>query len=265
MFELGVILPNYGSGDLRDRVLRVADAAEELGFDSVWSTEHFLVGREAAGMFERILDSLTTLAWLAGRTDRIGLGASVVILPLHHPVRLAKEAATLQELAARRLRLGLGVGWHEAEFRFFGIPFRGRDSRADEQLRLMRALWSGETEFHGRHWSFSEAHFEPLPDPLPEIWIGGDSARSLRRARELGDVWHPNARDPSVVARGLTAWPGARIVPRVRAPSGDLTGWAAAYRAAGAAGLVIRFGEDGDDLEAMRRFARDVIAEGVPA
>src|SRR5262245_63046654 len=72
VFEHGVILPNYGAGDLGDRVLRVAEAAEELGFDSVWSTEHFLVGQEAAGMFDRILDSLTTLAWLAGRTDRIG-------------------------------------------------------------------------------------------------------------------------------------------------------------------------------------------------
>ncbi len=265
MFELGVILPNYGSGDLRDRVLRVAEAAEELGFDSVWSTEHLLVGEEAAPMFGRILDSLTTLGWLAGRTERIGLGTSIVILPLHHPVRLAKEAATLQELAGRRLRLGVGVGWHESEFRFFGVPFCGRGSRADEQLRLMRALWSGETEFHGRLWSFSGAHFAPLPDPAPEIWIGGGSPRSLRRARELGDAWHPNARHPDVVARGLTAWPGGRIVPRVRAPSQDFAGWVAGYRQAGAAGLVMRFGEDGDDIEAMRRFAREVEPAGVAA
>jgi probable F420-dependent oxidoreductase len=265
VFELGVVLPNYGRGDLREQVLRVAEAAEELGFDSVWSTEHLLVGDEAAGMFSRILDSLTTLGWLAGRTQRIGLGTSVVILPLHNPMRLAKEAVTLQELSGRQLRLGVGVGWHEAEFDFFGIPFRGRGSRADEQIRLMHALWSGETEFHGRHWSFSGAHFAPLPDPRPELWVGGGSARSLRRARELGDVWHPNARDPEIVSRGLEAWPGGRIVPRVRAPSGDVAGWAAAYREAGAAGLVIRFGEDGADLDAMRRFARDVIGEGVAA
>jgi probable F420-dependent oxidoreductase len=259
VFELGVILPNYGEGSLRDAVLRVAEAAEELGFDSVWSTEHLLVGEEAAGDFGRILDSLTTLAWIAGRTERVALGTSIVILPLHHPVRLAKEAVTLQELSRRRLRLGIGVGWHEAEFEFMGVPFRRRGRRADEQLRLLRALWAGGTEFDGEHWSFSGAHFAPLPDPQPELWIGGGSQRSLRRARELGDVWHPNARDPELVKRGLEAWPGGRIAPRVRLPGGDLVAWVEGYREAGAAGLVIRFGEDGADLVAMRRFAREVL------
>jgi probable F420-dependent oxidoreductase len=258
MFELGVILPNYGAGRLRDAVLRVAEAAEELGFDSIWSTEHLLVGEDAAPTFGSILDSLTTLAWLAGRTERIALGTSIVILPLHHPVRLAKEAVTLQELAARRLRLGIGVGWHEAEFEFMGIPFKGRGGRADEQLRLMRALWAGETEFHGRQWSFSGAHFGPLPETPPELWIGGGSGRALRRARELGDVWHPNAGDPGVVRRGLESWPQGRIVPRVRLPGDDPAPWVEGYRKAGAAGLAIRFGDSGADLEAMKRFAREV-------
>jgi len=258
MFELGAVLPNYGSGDLRDGVRRVADAAEELGFDSVWATEHLLVGDEAAGTFGRILDSLTTLAWIAGRTERVALGTSIVILPLHHPVRLAKEVAALQELSGRRVRLGIGVGWHEAEFGFMGVAFRGRGRRADEQLRLMRALWAGETDFHGEHWSFSGAHFAPLPDPLPELWIGGGSDRSLRRARELGDVWHPNARDPGIVRHGLGVWPEGRVAPRVRLPGGDPVAWIEGYREAGATGLAIRFGEDGDDVEAMRRFARTI-------
>jgi probable F420-dependent oxidoreductase len=258
VFDIGVILPNYGEGDLRAATLRVALAAEELGFDSVWATEHLLVGREAASRFARTLDSLTTLAWLAGRTDRVRLGTSIVILPLHHPLRLAKEAATLQELSGGRLRLGVGVGWHEEEFRFHGIPFRGRGRRADEQLRLLRALWSGETAFAGQSWSFSGAYFGPLPKPPPELWIGGESARSLRRARELGDVWHPNARDPEIVRSGLEDWPGGRIVPRVRLPQGDAAAWVAGYREAGAGGLAIRFGEDGTDIEAMSRFIGDV-------
>ena len=257
-FELGVILPNFGERASRDGVARVADAAEELGFDSVWATEHLLVGVEAVERFGRTLDSLTTLAWLAARVGRVGLGTSVLILPLHHPVRLAKEATTLQELSGGRLRLGVGVGWHQAEFDFLGVGLADRGRRADESIRLMRALWAGEREFDGDYWSFEDATFGPLPDLPPEIWVGGESPRALRRARELGDVWHPNARDPEIVRRALAGWPEGRIAPRVRLPDSDPVVWVDGYRSAGASGLVIRFGEDGADVAAMRRLSRAV-------
>jgi probable F420-dependent oxidoreductase len=259
-FELGVILPNFGARALRDDVALVAEAAEELGFDSIWTTEHLLVGTEAVERFGRTLDSLSTLAWLAARVERVRLGTSVLILPLHHPVRLAKEAATLQELSGGRLRLGVGVGWHRAEFDFFGAGFADRGRRSDESIRLMRALWAGAREFHGEYWSFEDATFGPLPDPPPGIWVGGESPRAQRRARELGDVWHPNARDPEIVRRGLARWPNGRIVPRVRLPRGDeneLARWLEGYAEAGAAGLVITFGRSADEARpAMHALGR---------
>lgn len=213
-FEVGIVLPNYGPHASVDGVRRVAEAAEELGFDSVWVTEHLLVARERADPYGTVLEPLSCLAWLAGRLERVKLGTSVILLPLHHPVDLAKEAATLQQLSGGRLKLGLGVGWHEPEFHFLGYGFSDRGQRADEALRLMRALWEGQHEFHGDYWSFEDACFGPLPDPAPEIWIAGNSPRSLRRARELGGVWHPLALNPEEVRRAKQGWPEGRIVPR---------------------------------------------------
>src|SRR5215475_5136618 len=91
--------------------------------------------------YGRVYDPLLTLGWIAGWTDRLGLGTSIVLVALHHPMRLAKEVATLQELSGGRFRLGIGVGWHEDEYRFMGVPFEERGRRVDESVRLMRALW----------------------------------------------------------------------------------------------------------------------------
>src|SRR5262245_34195269 len=134
-----------------------------------------LVGAEAVDRFGRAYDALMTLAWIAGWTERVGLGTSIVIVPLHHPVHLAKEVATLQELSRGRAILGTGVGWHRAEFEFLGVEFEGRDRHTDEAVRLIRALWSGERSFEGRRWSFADATFAPLPSPVPQIWVGGSS------------------------------------------------------------------------------------------
>ena len=90
-----------------------------------------------------------------------------MLAPLHHPIHLAKEVATLQELSGGRATLGVGVGWHRDEFDFMGVPFEGRGRRADEALRVVRALWTGERDFEGRFWSFSDATFAPLPSPQP--------------------------------------------------------------------------------------------------
>jgi len=245
--HLGVILPNFGLDSSPARIRRVAEEAEELGFDSVWATEHVIVGPDAVDPYGRVYDPFVTLAWIAGFTDRIGIGTSIVILPLHNPLRLAKEVATLQELSGGRFTLGVGVGWYRDEFEFMGVEFEGRGRRADEELRLLRALWNGERDFKGRWWSFHDATAEPLPSPQPEIWVGGSSERAIRRARRLGDAWHPSrGSDVDHVARVKDEHPDLRIVPRT------LPGSVEAMLEAGAAGAVVSFGGETE----MRNFAR---------
>jgi probable F420-dependent oxidoreductase len=245
--HFGVILPNYGAGSSTQGIRRVAEAAEALGFDSVWATEHIIVGPDAAEAFGRVFDPLVTLGWVAGRTERIGLGTSIVLVPLHHPIHLAKEVASLQELSGRRFRLGIGVGWHRDEFDFMGVEFEGRAARTDEAIRLMRAIWRGEGDFEGRWWSFHDATAEPHASPQPEIWVGGRSERAIRRARQLGDVWHPSSgADAGHVRRVTDEYPELRVIPRT-SPDG-----VEELLEAGAEGAVVAF----PDEAAMGEFAR---------
>lgn len=245
--HLGVILPNFGRDSTPETIRRTAEAAEELGFDSVWATEHVLVGPEAVDPYGRVYAPLVTLAWIAAFTERVALGTSIVLAPLHHPVHLAKEAATLQELSGGRLRLGLGMGWHEDEFRFLGAEFKGRGRRGDEAIRLMRALWRGERSFSGRHWSFENATFAPLPDPEPELWFGGSSERTVRRTLEHGGVWHPSrGGDAERVREVRREHPELPTVPRTRLENVE------EVLEAGADGVVVTLG----DAAAMRDFVR---------
>jgi probable F420-dependent oxidoreductase len=245
--HFGVILPNFGKGTSPDTIRRVAETAEELGFDSVWATEHIIVGPEAVDPYGCVYDPLVTLGWIAGWTRRIGLGTSIVLVPLHNPMHLAKEVATLQELSRGRFTLGVGVGWHQDEFDFMGVEFRGRGRRTDESIRLMRALWNGERDFHGEYWSFQNATAEPRPSPVPEIWVGGSSDRAVRRARELGDAWHPSrGADAERLRRIQEQYPELRVIPRTS------PGKVEAMLQAGAEGAVVSFA----DGAAMRDFSQ---------
>ncbi len=246
-----MILPNYGRDSSPAGIREVAEAAEELGFDSVWATEHIIVGPEAVDPYGRVYAPLVTLGWVAGWTERAGLGTSIVLAPLHNPMHLAKEVATLQELSGGRVTLGVGMGWHRDEFDFIGVEFEGRGRRGDEVIRIMRALWNGERDFEGRFWSFHDATSEPHPSPLPEIWVGGSSDRAIRRARELGDAWHPSrGSDADHVRRVKEQHPELRVVPRTSPEKVD------AMLEAGAEGAVVTFA----DVAAMRDFARRYVA-----
>ena len=245
--HFGVILPSYGAGASPDGIRRSVETAEELGFDSVWTTEHIVVASDAVDPYGRVYDPFVTLGWIAGWTERIGLGTSIVILPLHNPFHVAKQAATLQELSGGRFTLGLGMGWYETEYRFMGVEFERRGSRGDEAIRIMRALWRGERDFEGSYWSFHDATADPLPSPPPELWIGGSSDRAVRRARELGDVWHPSRGSDAAHVREIKErHPELRMVPRTTPDRVD------GMLEAGVEGVVVAF----DDEPAMREFAR---------
>jgi probable F420-dependent oxidoreductase len=243
--HLGVILPNFGERATPDAIRSTAEAAEELGFDSVWVTEHILVGREAATLYGRVYAPLVTLGWLAALTERVALGTSIVILPLHHPVHLAKEAATVQELSGGRLLLGVGLGWHEDEFGSLGVPFRRRGRRADEALAVVKALWRGDRSFAGELWSFGDATFAPLPAPEPQLWFGGSTDQTVRRVLEHGGVWHPSRGGDAARVRAVKReHPELTTVPRTRLENVD------AVLDAGADGVVVTL----PDAAAMRDF-----------
>jgi probable F420-dependent oxidoreductase len=245
--HFGVILPNFGSESSPARIRAFAEAAEDLRFQSVWVTEHIVVGSEAVEPYGRVYDPLVTLGWVAGWTERVGLGTSIVLVPLHNPFHLAKEVATLQELSSGRVTLGVGIGWHRDEFEFMGVPFEGRGRRADEAIRLMRALWQSEPSFEGRHWSYRSATAEPRPSTQPEIWVGGSSERAIRRARELGDAWHPSrGSDAAHVRQVKQRHPDLRVIPRTSPQHVE------AMLEAGAEGAVVSF----PDEAGMREFAR---------
>ena len=120
--HFGVILPNYGKDSTPHGIRRVVEAAEELGFDSVWATEHIIVGPEAIDPYGRVYDPLVTLGWIAGWTERIGLGTSIVLVPLHNPMHLAKEVATLQ--VRRPLHARRRDGLAQRRVRVHGRPVR---------------------------------------------------------------------------------------------------------------------------------------------
>jgi probable F420-dependent oxidoreductase len=249
--HFGVILPNFGPDSTPDRIRRFAELAEELGFDSVWTTEHVIVGSDLANTYGRVYEPLVSLGWVAGWTQRIGLGTSIVVVPLHNPMHLAKEVATLQELSGGRFTLGIGMGWYREEFDFIGVEFSGRGRRGDEAIRLMRALWNGEHDFAGEYWSFRDAISEPPASPVPEIWVGGSSDRAIRRARELGDAWHPSrGSNADHVRRVKKQHSELRVIPRTRPQTVE------AMLEAGAEGAVVTF----PDEAAMREFAGRYLA-----
>lgn len=175
--RIGTYLPNFGYGadgiDHAERLRNWIVRAEELGFDSIWVTDHLL---RARNMYAQTwLEPITSLMYAAALTRRVLLGPGVLLLPLRHPVMLAKEVATLQSLSGDRFVLGVGTGWYEPEMRAFGGRKSERGRRTDEVLDLVRRLVAGERVTHeGRFFSLTDLKIEPSPRPLP-IWVGGGS------------------------------------------------------------------------------------------
>jgi probable F420-dependent oxidoreductase len=173
--KLGVFLPTYllpgGEREHADQIRRFAARAEELGFESLFVTDHLLT----ATRFYRVswLEPLTTLAYAAAVTTRPQLGTSILVLPTRQPVVLAKEVATIQRLSGGRFVLGAGVGWYEPEFEAVGGHRTERGRRTDEVLdATMELLTEPDVTFEGRFYGFDGATVEPL-GPVPPVWVAG--------------------------------------------------------------------------------------------
>ena len=199
---------NQGIEDVQ-ALVDLAVRAEALGFDSVWAHDHvFNVGhvRERIGG-RPYYEPLTLLSYVAARTSRVRLGTSVLVLPYHNPIRLAKVAATLDVLSGGRLILGVGVGAIEQEMEAMGTPFKERGRFSDEAIAAMRALWTqAEPRFDGAFSRFAGMPFSPKPVQKPSIpiVIGGVSPAAIRRAARMGDGWQPLGLSPEALGAGLT-------------------------------------------------------------
>lgn len=186
--RFGVFLPSYiweGDGAERARGMRdFARTVEDLGFDSLFITDHLLAAKRFYSV--SFLEPLSTLAVVAGVTERVRLGTSILIMPLRHPVMLAKELATLQFLSENRMILGAGVGWNEQEYAALGVKKSERGKRTDEMLDIMIPLLEGETvSYQGRYYSVEDLFIEPKSSQRPEIWIGGGSQLADPKSPDL--------------------------------------------------------------------------------
>lgn len=227
--EVGVAIRLMGDSASRDIVRSCALRAEQAGLDALWLPDHIAIPPDdAEGSNGRYLDVLASLAWLAGITDRIALGAGVLVLPYRPALPTAKWLATIQELSAGRLRLGAGVGWMDAEFRALGIEHSQRGRDTDAVLEMLRACFDAEDDVvssHGQRFLF-----RPRP-ARPPILIGGFGSHALDRAARFGDGWMPMTSDPAKLASPIAELRGrfeaaGRGAPQIVAfgdiPAGDI-------------------------------------------
>ncbi|HEY7017151.1 MAG TPA: LLM class flavin-dependent oxidoreductase [Gaiellaceae bacterium] len=221
--HLGLILPNYGEGLEAERLAAVAVAAEESGFDSGWVTDHLLVPDEHAPIYGTIAEALVSLGFLAGRTQRLELGVSALIVPARNPLVALKQLTTLDFLSGGRVVTAVAAGWMEGEFETLGTSFENRGRLLDEWLDLAAAAFAqmpGRVRYEGKLLSLDGWLAPGLVRPGgPELWVAGVSRATVRRAAKTG-VWHPVAL-PVEELRALAEGFDGRIVLRISAYFAD--------------------------------------------
>jgi len=205
--QFGVTVPNNWGIEDPQQVLDFGPMAEELGYDSVWVMDHLF----NTGYIRERLEGkpyyhpMSILSYLAGTTKRVMLGTSVLVLPYHNPVELAKYTASLDQISGGRVILGVGVGAMEEEFDALGISMRDRASLTNECIAIMKELWTNPSpSYESKRWKFNDLLFSPKPIQKPHIpfWVGGSSSGAMRRAALRGDGWHPTGVSPEEFSIG---------------------------------------------------------------
>lgn len=230
-----------------EQLLDIARGAEEAGFTGILLSDHlFFPGRleskypyaeDGKPLFDGTMpfpDPWTTIAAMAAVTTRLRFGTMVYILPLRHPLEVAKAVGTAAVLSGNRVALGCGAGWIREEYDALGVDFATRGRRYDEMIDVLRKAWSGDMVAHrGRHFDLGAFQMRPAPSAPVPIWIGGASAPALRRAAQLGDGWIGTGQSPDEAAallRRLRAMrreagredsPFDAVVPLTAAPEAD--------------------------------------------
>jgi probable F420-dependent oxidoreductase len=214
--RFGVHLVASGKMIEGDKIARVARRAEELGYDSLWVSDHIIFPTELRSAYpyspdgklpldpnNPLLEPFTVLSYAAAVTTTVKLGTSVVIVPYRDPIVTAKIISSLDVLSNGRFIFGVGVGWLDEEFRALRLNMKDRAAQTKEALAVMKACWTQtDPEFHGKFFDFSGIKFAPKPrqNPHPPIWFGGNSMPALKRAVEQGDGWHSVWMTPEEVA-----------------------------------------------------------------
>ena len=301
--KFGFSLIVRGNEATPDTFARIAERAEALEIDSLWCSAHVIVPPQVKSGYilipgrkhpehwkECYWEPFTVLSYLAALTSKITLGTSVVIVPMHNPIELAKQVAEVDQLSGGRFVFGVGVGWFEEEFEVLGQDFHNRGARTDEALDLMKALWSDDpVSFHGRYHQVDEAFFSPKPRqrPSPPIWVAGGSKAALKRAARCADTWHPvrptfeTLRHARADLNGYLAEAGRKPEsleiavklplifqggppqpdqPLTQGRPADIIGAIKSYSEAGASHLVFDFVPESlaTALDTMERFAQEV-------
>jgi alkanesulfonate monooxygenase SsuD/methylene tetrahydromethanopterin reductase-like flavin-dependent oxidoreductase (luciferase family) len=279
--HLGLILPNYGEGLEAERLAASAVAAEEAGFDSGWVTDHLVVPEEQAPVYGSIAEALVSLGFLAGRTRRLLLGVSALIVPARNPLVALKQLTTLDLLSGGRIVTAVAAGWMEEEFETLQAPFAQRGRLLDEWLDLAAAAFEqmpGRVRFEGELLSVDGWLAPGLVRPGgPELWVAGVSPATLRRAAKTG-VWHPVALSPEELRRLAADFDGHVVLrigvylaeePRtgedergrhaVEGPPEWVAQRLAEYVEAGCDGFVVNLDYEREGLEErVHRFAEEV-------
>ena len=301
--KFGFSLIVRGNEATPDTFARIAERAEALEIDSLWCSAHVIVPPQVKSGYilipgrkhpehwkECYWEPFTVLSYLAALTSKITLGTSVVIVPMHNPIELAKQVAEVDQLSGGRFVFGVGVGWFEEEFEVLGQDFHNRGARTDEALDLMKALWGDDpVSFRGRYHQVEEAFFSPKPRqrPSPPIWVAGGSKAALKRAARCADAWHPvrptfeTLRHARADLNGYLAEAGRKPEsleiavklplifqdgppqsdqPLTQGRPADIIGAIESYSEAGASHLVFDFVPESlaTALDTMERFAQEV-------
>jgi probable F420-dependent oxidoreductase len=285
--QIGIVFPQNEIGTDPLVIRDYAQTAEGLGYTHILAYDHVLganpdrpEGFQGPYTYESSFhEPFVLYSYIAAITQKIGLVTGVIILPQRQTALIAKQAATLDVLSGGRVRLGIGIGWNKVEYDALGENFHDRGKRSEEQIEVLRALWTQElVVFKGQYHDIPDAGLKPLPvqRPIP-IWLGGSAPKVLKRIAQLGDGWMPNYRtaeeckphletlDKHLTAAGRTR-AQVGIEPRIRYGDGNPENWHTLMRdweSVGATHLTLITEGTGFDtpqkhIEAIRNFAKVV-------
>jgi probable F420-dependent oxidoreductase len=276
--KIGFVIRNSGLDAIKS-LKDMPAIAEDLGFDSIWLTDHVIGARAYTPVYEpEWAEIVTGLAYLAARTSTVKLGTGVLVLPYRDPVLTAKMIATIDNLSGGRVILGVGAGWSKTEYAALGRfdRFDARGAVTDETIEVMRRCWEGgEFDWDGTAFKFRNVTFGPVPVQarLP-IWVGGQSPPALRRTAAYGDAWHPtgiSAAEMADLGAKLDERAGRPIPRTLRVSMSEeevdaASDFLAPYEEAGCLEVAIAFRQEpytyDVQLELMRKLAARLIGAG---